>query len=44
MKHIPSGVMVTATDSKSQTTNKKNAFLRITNHPKFKIWLNIKNI
>lgn len=38
--HRPSGAQVTATSEKSQLTNKKNAIRLLTQHPKFKAWLN----
>lgn len=37
--HRESGAVGLATDNKSQIQNKKNAFLRLSNSPKFKMWL-----
>lgn len=40
IKHPESGVIVTGQDSKERKTNLKNVFLRLSQHPKFKLWLN----
>lgn len=40
IKHRESGAVGEARDSKSQTQNKQAAFRRMTEDPKFKIWLN----
>lgn len=37
--HRESGAIGRASDSRSQADNKKNAFLRLTNSPKFKFWM-----
>jgi len=42
MRHPESGVMVTGCDHKSLTQNKRAAFLRLANHPKFIQWAKIK--
>ena len=39
IKHIESGAMSQATDQRSQEANKKTAFKRIVETPKFKFWL-----
>lgn len=36
--HHPSGAVIEAKDQRSQWANKQNAFMRLTEHPKFKIW------
>lgn len=38
--HRPSGAVGTASDSRSHEQNKKSAWKRMTEDPKFKIWLN----
>lgn len=38
--HEPSGAVGESREQRSQLQNKKTAFLRMTEHPKFKIWLN----
>lgn len=40
--HEPSGSMAEAEDTRSQAQNKKLAFKRITETPKFKAWLKMK--
>jgi protein subunit release factor B len=40
--HKESGSIGRASDSRSQTDNKKNAFIRLTESTKFKVWLNKK--
>lgn len=42
LKHIETGIITTGQDQKNQHTNLKNAFIRMTKHPHFKIWLNKK--
>lgn len=42
IRHKDSGVIVTAQEERSQKANLKNAFKRLTEHPKFKIWLTKK--
>jgi len=37
--HFNSGAIGRASDSRSQSENKKNAFLRLIETPKFKFWL-----
>ncbi len=39
VKHIESGGIGRASDSRSQDQNKRAAFLRMTESPKFKFWL-----
>jgi len=41
MKHRASGVVVEATDDRSQDRNKRNAFTRLAAHPDFKKWLRL---
>lgn len=41
--HEPSGAVATATDSKSQYTNKREAFLRMIETKAFKNWLRIES-
>jgi protein subunit release factor B len=40
IKHKASGAVGEARDSRSQHQNKRAAFMRMTEHPKFKVWLN----
>jgi protein subunit release factor B len=40
IRHKASGAVGEARDNRSQLQNKKAAFKRMTEHPKFKIWLN----
>jgi protein subunit release factor B len=40
--HPESGVTTTGQDERSRAQNLKNAFIRLTNHPKFQAWLKIK--
>lgn len=40
IKHKASGAVGEARDNRSQHMNKRAAFVRMTNHPKFKVWLN----
>lgn len=40
--HAPSGARGEARDSRSQYQNKKQAFLRLINSPKFQLWLRIQ--
>lgn len=40
--HRETGAIGRASDSRSQADNKKNAFLRLTQTPKFKFWLTAK--
>lgn len=40
IKHVASGAIGRCSDSRSQLENKKRAFLRLTETPKFKFWLN----
>lgn len=42
IKHSDSGVLVTGQDQRSRRDNLRNAFKRLTNHPKFKSWLRIE--
>jgi protein subunit release factor A len=42
IQHKDSGVTVTGQDQRSREQNLRNAFIRLTEHPKFKIWLKIK--
>lgn len=43
LRHKESGVIVTASDSKSLETNKKVALRRLSEHPEFKKWLRIQS-
>lgn len=38
--HHPSGARGESREERSQLQNKKKAFLRMSQHPKFRIWLN----
>jgi protein subunit release factor B len=40
IRHRDSGATGEARDNRSQLQNKKAAFVRMTEHPKFKVWLN----
>jgi protein subunit release factor A len=40
--HRESGAIGRSSDSRSQEQNKKHAFERLTQHPKFKLWMNKK--
>jgi protein subunit release factor A len=40
--HPPSGAIGEATDSKSQETNKRNAFLRMVDTLEFKVWMDLQ--
>lgn len=42
MKHKETGIITTGQTQKSLNQNRKEAFLNMTNHPKFKVWLNNK--
>ena len=42
IKHRDSSVIVTGQDERSKEQNLRNAFMRLTEHPKFKTWLKIK--
>ena len=42
LTHIPSKATATATDSKSQIHNKENAFKRLIETNKFKVWLQLE--
>jgi protein subunit release factor B len=42
IKHRDSGVIVTGQNERSKEQNLRNAFVRLTEHPKFKTWLKIK--
>ena len=42
IKHIETGVITTGQEERSLETNKKRAFKRMCEHPKFKTWLRIK--
>ena len=44
IRHDESGVTGLCADSKSRIQNKKTAFKRLTDNPKFKSWLKIKSI
>ena len=44
IRHDESGVTGLGADSKSRIQNKKTAFKRLTDNPKFKSWLKIKSI
>ena len=39
VKHPQSGVIVQSTEERSRTRNEKIALKRLTEHPKFKLWL-----
>lgn len=41
MKHPPSGVVVEATEERSQEANERAAFRRLINRPAFKKWLRL---
>ena len=43
IKHEPSGVIVTAADTRSRDTNLRKAFLRLTEHKKFKAWVRLES-
>jgi len=43
IKHSESGVIVTGQEERSKDRNLKTAFLRLTKHPKFKLWLKLKS-
>ena len=43
IQHKPSGVIVTASDSRSKDTNTKMAFRRLVNHDSFKKWVRIES-
>lgn len=38
--HAPSGAAGESCDERSQLQNKRTAFIRMTRHPKFRVWLN----
>jgi hypothetical protein len=38
--HRPSGAVGESREERSQLQNKKNAFTRMAQHPKFRIWIN----
>lgn len=40
--HVPSGAVGEARDSASQYDNKKNAFRRMTQDPKFDLWIRLR--
>jgi len=42
IKHKDSGVIVTGQEERSREQNLRNAFNRLTKHPKFEAWLKIK--
>lgn len=42
IKHQESGVLVTGQEERSRKQNLKNAFKRLTEHKKFKLWLKLK--
>lgn len=42
IQHKESGAIATGQDERSRAQNLKNAFLRLTNHPKFKAWMKVK--
>lgn len=42
IRHPASGAVGQACESRSQTTNKKNAFLRLAGSEKFKAWLRVE--
>lgn len=44
ISHTESGVTGQGTESKSRIQNKRTAFKRLTDNPKFKSWLRIKSI
>ena len=39
IKHKETGIITTGQDERSLKQNLKNAFIRMTNHPKFKLYL-----
>jgi protein subunit release factor B len=41
IKHRDSGAVGEATDSRSHETNRSQAFLRMTETPEFKVWLDL---
>ena len=43
IQHKPSGVLVTASNSRSKETNLKDAFLRLTEDKKFQNWIKIES-
>lgn len=42
IKHQESGVLVTGQEERSRKQNLQNAFKRLTDHKKFKLWLQLK--
>lgn len=42
MKHLESGVVVTAQECRERNRNLQAAFRRLIEHPKFKMWMNRK--
>jgi protein subunit release factor A len=42
IKHRDSGVIVTGQEERSKEQNLRNAFKRLTQHPKFKMWLRVR--
>jgi len=42
IQHEASGVLVTGQEERSRDQNLKNAFKRLTDHPKFKAWLKVR--
>ena len=42
IQHPDSGVIVVGQEERSREQNLRNAFLRLTRHPKFKTWLRLK--
>ena len=42
IKHKESGAIAYSSESRSQSDNKKSAFIKLTKTPKFKFWLNKK--
>jgi len=41
-RHLPSGALATAEESRSQHTNKRKAFERVTKTKKFKQWIRLE--
>lgn len=44
IQHPASGVLVTGQEERSRDQNLKNAFKRLTDHPKFKAWLKVHTV
>ena len=41
-RHLPSGAMTWCEETRSQIQNKRKAFLKMMEHPKFKKWLRVQ--